>query len=480
MTVLYFIVGVSLGALLVWILYFSARREIVRIEEQKQLLQQEKHVVIEFMHNLVEAIGSGIEREKLYERIVHTSILSTGAISACLYELTEEKRLRGVVSEGLFPPLKTSLSDSENWNTRSKFLNDALQPEIYKLGEGIIGEVAQTLKPALIEDVYADPKIIKHKDPSLSISSLIVTPIAFRKKVFGVLALASHSDTMNFTENDFSLVQSLAEQAGMAINSANLMNILLEKNKLDFELTLASNIQNLLLPRTYPDTPNIQIDAYYKPAQKVGGDLYDIIELKDHKIGVVIADVSGKGIPASLLMAICQTNIRHFAQQFNSPADVLRSINREMYGEIRQDMFITMTYAIIDSKKGNITLARAGHELPLKFSFDKNKNCLSPEKIKSDGVALGMAPQNIFDNAIEDVVIPFKKGELFILYTDGVTEATNENFSEFGVESLAETIKTLTNQHPKSINMALIKAIETHSESIKNQDDLTLVTIKHT
>lgn len=478
MTVLYFITGIGLGTLLVWLLYFSARREIVRIEEEKQLLQQEKHIVIEFMHNLVEAIGEGVEREKLYQKIVHTAILSTGAISACLFELTEDNQLKGMVTEGLFPPLKEAKTKTER-STRARFINDIFEAEVFEMGEGIIGSTAESRVPLLIESAEGDSRVVRHKDPTLAINSLIVVPIEFRKKLLGVLALANPTDTMPFTQNDFSLAQSLAEQAGMAIHNANLMNILIEKNKLDFELTLASNIQNLLLPRSFPKHPKIEIDAYYRPAQKVGGDLYDVFELKDNRIGIVIADVSGKGIPASLLMAICQTNIHHFAQAYDSPAEVLRQMNREMHSEMRQDMFITITYAIIDGSNDKITLARAGHELPLIFKGNEKGTRYEAKQIRSEGIALGMVPSEVFDAVIEDVDIEFLPNELFVLYTDGITEATGKANKEFGVEELISTIEPLRDATPTLVNQTLIRRLEDFSESDKNTDDLTLVAIKH-
>ena len=121
----------------------------------------------------------------------------------------------------------------------------------------------------------------------------------------------------------------------------------------------------MLLPGEMPLFPCLDIDARYSPAQKVGGDLYDVFALSDTRLGIAVADVSGKGIPASLLMAICRTNLRQIAPRQGSPAQTLTDLNRVLGGNLSNGMFITMLYCVIDLAAGTVTMARAGHELPL-------------------------------------------------------------------------------------------------------------------
>lgn len=478
--IIYILVGIALGALSVWLLYFTARREIVRIEEEKQLLQQEKHLVIEFMHHLVEGIGASVEHEQLYQRIVHAAILSTGALSGCLFEKTHDDLLKGIASEGLFPPQRPLDETMYDKNmTRAQFIEKVLKSESFHMGEGLIGSVAQSKKAILIQNAERDPRVAIHMDSALAINSMIIAPILFRNTTLGVLALANPSDAMPFTENDLSLVESLAEQASMAIHSSNLMKLLLEKNKMDFELTLACNIQQMLLPKNFPDEPNLDIDTFYRPAQKVGGDLYDVIPLSPTRTGIAIADVSGKGVPASILMAICQTNLRHFAKQLTSPSEVLKAMNREMHPEMRRDMFITITYAIIDSESKTLTLARAGHESPLLLRYDSNEKKYVASKIYSDGMALGMVPGTLFDKVVQDVSTSFNSDDLLVLYTDGVTEAANQDEEEYGFNRLASHALQNIKLSSKRINNKIIQDIEDFVGTTEKVDDLTLVTIKH-
>lgn len=479
---IYFLSGLIVGGVLVWVFYFATRGEVVRIEEEKEVIKQERQIVIEFMHNLVEAIGEGVHEEQLYQKIVHTAILSSGALSACLFEITEENKLKGIATEGLFPPqraLSSQLEDKEP-KTRAEFIESILKSETFTIGEGLIGSVAQTQKAVLIKNALKDPRVIKHADSALEVNSMIVAPIFFRKTLLGVLAVANPVDSIPFNENDLSLVKSLAEQAGMAIHNLKLMTLMIEKKKLDFDLALASNIQGMLLPQSIPKINELEIAAYYQPAQKVGGDLYDIIPLSKHRLGIAIADVSGKGIPASLLMAICQTNLRHFARKKESPKEVLMALNEEIYNEINQDMFITMTYVVIDIKKNELRFARAGHEKPLFIKYLTDEDCFGSEKVDSQGIALGMVSNEIFSTIISEAVRPFNEKDALILYTDGVTEAINKRGEEYGFDRLAIDVLKSIHLTPEKINKQIITQVEMFSYPNKNFDDYTLVTIKHT
>lgn len=477
-----FIFGLTIGLILSLVTYLKRRKTIVYLEKDKQLLHQEKQTVIAFIHNLVQSIGEGGSHTELYQKIVHSAILSSGALSACLFECCEDNILRPIAIEGLFPPqknLKQLYQFYYTTNTRTELIEKILRAESYQFGEGVIGAVAQSKKSLLIPNAKEDPRIAQHYESSLMIHSLIVAPILFRNNLLGILAVANRADENPFNQNDLSVIESFAEQAGMAIHNANLMNILIEQKKIDFDLSLASNIQGMLLPKKFPKNKALQIDAYYQPAQKVGGDLYDVFALSENKIGIAIADVSGKGIPASILMAICQTNLRHLAQKHRSPSAVLKEMNCVMYPEIRQGMFITITYAILDTIDNKITLARAGHELPLIFKYNDKENNYSFERITSPGMALGMVPHEIFDQVIQDKSISFNPKDTFILYTDGITEATNNEDEEFGITRLNRSVASFLDSSTKNINQKIITALEEFTKESKNMDDLTLVTIKY-
>ncbi len=474
-----FIFGLLAGVIAQWLFYAGKRKQIKILDEEKQLLQQEKQIVVEFMHNMVEAVAEGSDREAMFQRIIHAAILSTGAMSACIFECRPDNTLKGIAVEGLFPPQR-KLPDAVTSKlvTRSQFLESILKSETYKMGEGLIGQVAKSRRALLIADAQNDPRIIQHDDPALQVRSFIVAPVLFQGNLIAVLAVANPSDGLAFTETDFSLVESLAEQVGLAVHNSDAMQLQIDKNKLDLDIELASNIQGLLLPKKFPPTDHITFASHYTPAQKVGGDLYDVFSLDEKTIAFAIADVSGKGISASILMAICQTHLRHFAQQHRSPSAVLSAINAAMEHTMQRDMFITMVYAVIDLETDKLTLARAGHELPL-FYDQHTKGGLDVGPIKSPGMAVGMVPPAIFDSIIQDTSINFGHDDALLLYTDGITEIANTQGHEYGSDRLIEILRMHGDKDPQTLIDQTMDSVYRFAQGTGQLDDLTLIAVRH-
>jgi len=467
-----------------WVMVLKKSRKIALLQEENQLIEQERELVIHFMHSLVDAIGGGAGRKELWQRIVNVSMQATHATSAAIFEVEEEDEgmLRGVAVQGLFPP-QHPLSEFARMKltTRTKFIESVLKSETIKIGEGFIGGVAHSGKGELVEDATRDPRINQHEDSLLQVKSIIACPIIFQEKLLGVLTVANPAGNLPFSQIDFSLIVNLAEQAGLAIHNADALHLQMEKKRMDMELELASNIQSMLLPQEFPESDELDIGATYIPAQKVGGDLFDIFTLPNNRIGVAIADVSGKGVPGSLLMAICQTNLRHYGRQFESPSAVLAAINHEMMSAgMRKDKFVTMVYVIFDLDRKEMTLARAGHEKPIllrQYQSPSEKRAL--EKIDSEGMALGMVPGTLFRSLIEDKVMKFDTGDTLLLYTDGVTEASNEEGTEYSFSRLADSLITLRERNAEELIEGILEKVARFSGKETYEDDLTLIALKH-
>jgi sigma-B regulation protein RsbU (phosphoserine phosphatase) len=450
-----------------------------RAEEDRQKIEQERERIVDFMHHMVEALGEGLTRQALLQRIVHASILCSGALSACIFEKTAKNTMKGVAVEGLFPPHRP-LDDaaSGKLTTRAKFIEQVLKSEEFPAGEGIVGRVALTGIGELLADAATDPRIVKHDDPALAVRSVIAVPLTFRDHFFGVLAVTNPADDLPFSATDFALLQSLAEQAALALHNAEFLHLQLERKQLDLDLSLASGIQQMLLPRAAPDVPGLDLDARYSPAQKVGGDLYDLIVLSETRLAVVVADVSGKGIPASLLMAICRTNLRQIAPRHASPARVLAELNRVLAADLDTGLFVTMLYAVIDTAADTVTFARAGHELPLFARRDPASGVYLTEFVGSEGMPLGMVPDDLFEASIADRTEAFARGDVCVLYTDGITEAPNEEDKEFSGPRLADTVRTLHNRSAREMNDGILEAVRRFTGDTDQRDDFTLVTMR--
>ncbi len=472
-----FILGAMSGAVLVYAFYWRAQRHAARVEEEKTSLLEERQIVLDYMHTMVDAVGERLSRDELFQRIVHASILSTGALSACIFEKGTDDMMRGVAVEGLFPPHRP-IPDTQRMQmgSRAKFIAQVLRSESFPVGEGIVGRVAATGRGELVVNAPGDARIVKHDDPALVVRSVIAAPIMVREKLIGVLCVCNAADGLPFTETDYSLVEALAEQAGLAVHNADFVALEVEKQRIDLDLTLASDVQQMLLPREMPFVPGLEIDARYMAAQKVGGDFYDVFPLEGGRLGIAVADVSGKGISASLLMAICRTSLRAIAPRHVSPAAAMKELNRSLSADIRSGMYITMTYVIVDAARSQLVLARAGHELPL--LADSGAHGFRHEFVGSEGMPLGLVDSEVFDAAIADREAPFGVGALLVLFTDGLTEAPNDDGREFGSARLADAVRSVHEQPAAAINTAVMKAVSTFSRG-EPRDDFTLLTLKH-
>ena len=452
-----------------------SRRGLARALDDIDRMREERQVIIEFLHRSADDIGSGANRGKIYRRIVRATALSCGAMSACVYEKSPDGRLTAKACEGLFPP-QTRKIEKRKDALRAEFIEDALRRETVEPNEGVLGEVAASGKGVLIKDAAKDPRVIRHEDDSLKIRSLMVVPLIFRGQLDGVLAVANPISGRAFTETEFSLARSLGEQCALALQNAEAVSALIMRNKLEFDLRLASSVQRYLLPERLPEVPGLEFAVRYLPQQLIGGDFYDFFKLPDGKIGIVIGDVSGKGISAAILMALCQTKLRYIASTGRSPAQTLKILNSEMVRAMRSDMFITMIYMILDPESGEAKFARAGHEPPL-LARAGSEGPAAP--LKSSGMALGMVSAELFDGVIEDAFFKMGPGDVLALYTDGLTEAADPRGDEYSAKKLAETVSTLRSRNANDLNEEIIKSVETFMEPEKKYgDDLTLLTVK--
>lgn len=474
-----FLLGGFIGAAIAYAFYWRARREASTLQEEKESLLEERRIVLDYMHTMVDAVGERLPRDELFQRIVHAAILSTGALSACIFEKGADNLLRGVAVEGLFPPHRP-IPDTQRMkmSTRAKFIEQVLRSEVFPVGEGLVGRVAATGRGELVANAAADPRIVRHEDAALAVRSVIAAPILVHKRLIGVLCVCNPADGLPFSESDYSLVEALAEQAGLAVHNADFLELQVEKQRIDMDLTLASDVQQLLLPRAMPAVPGIDLDARYQAVQKVSGDLYDVIELGYGRLGLAVADVAGKGVSASLSMAICRTALRLIAPAHLSPAKALSQLNRALAGNMREGVYITMVYAVVDASRNSLLIARAGHERPLLARHNRSAGTFTSDFISAEGMPLGLVDAALFESVIEDRAVEFAPGSTLLLYTDGLSEAPNAEEKEFGGARLADTLRAVHEGSAREINDAVLQAVANFTGTGRLRDDYTLLTLK--
>jgi sigma-B regulation protein RsbU (phosphoserine phosphatase) len=301
-----------------------------------------------------------------------------------------------------------------------------------RVGEGIIGWVAANRQPLLVNDVTQEPRYRLDKQGSLhKTRAELAVPLMVEDRILGVLDVQSNVPG-TFTGDDLFVLQTLADQVAVAIEDARLYQQALEQERLQRELDVAREIQASLLPETPPEIRGWDIAVRWQPARNVAGDFYDFIPLPDGRWGILIADVSGKGVPAALFMTLARTLIRTMAIDKGSPARALEHASDLIVTDARADMFVTVFYAVLDSATGAVTYANAGHLPPLIYCCQA---CGIACLLKG-GIALGAVP----DIELKEHAIELAPGDLLIMFTDGITEAVNARVEQFGDERLARLV----------------------------------------
>jgi len=219
-----------------------------------------------------------------------------------------------------------------------------------------------------------------------------------------------------------------------------------------------------------PELPGYQLAAYYQPAREVGGDFYDFLELDDGHLGLVVGDVTDKGVPAALVMATTRTMLRASAQRLDSPGEVLKRVNDVIVPDIPPNMFITCLYAILDPATGRLRYANAGHDLP----YRRRSSADGAEELRATGMPLGLLPGMSY----EEKEIVLERGESVLFYSDGLVEAHDPEREMFGFPRLQGLVGTHRSGGQAMVNFLLSELARFTGEEWEQEDDITLVTLE--
>lgn len=300
-----------------------------------------------------------------------------------------------------------------------------LQELRLKMGEGLIGHVAVSGKPYIARDVRKDARYINARART---RSEMVAPIISNDEVIGVFDL--ESDELDaYSEDDLEVLMLLASQVAIIIDKVMLHEQLIEKKRLETQLEVARQVQLELLPPRDPQLEGFDISAYNFPTEEVSGDYYDWVRIYDDQIGIVIADVAGKGVPAALLMAFLRASLRAASHIGYAPHISMSKVNYLLWESIERNQFVTAFYGILDATNRTLSYSNAGHNPPV--LIDAEGNARFEER---GGVPLGM----FRDSRYYEYYATIEPGQMLVLYTDGVTEAMNAAEEEYGRERLVD------------------------------------------
>jgi serine phosphatase RsbU (regulator of sigma subunit) len=288
----------------------------------------------------------------------------------------------------------------------------------------------------------------------------------------GSILLGRAHDLPLFSAADKRLVASVASQAALALERAELQRTVTARRALDQELAIGRRIQISLMPRRFPEIPGWEIAAAYEPAREVGGDFYDVFRLRDQpgSIGLVVADVTGKGIPAAILMADTRALIHAAADHGGTPVETLTRVNRILISERSSGLFVTVAHAVLDSATGRLQLALAGHDPIHVLRADGTLDVLDPP-----GRLIGM----VADLEAEPVDLVLEPGDALVAHTDGVTEARSVDGGFYSEERFRALLRSLAGAEASAIVAAVDADVAAFRAGADPSDDLTLLVVRH-
>ena len=298
---------------------------------------------------------------------------------------------------------------------------------------------------------------------------LIAVPLAIKSDIFGVMLIEEGENARRFRSRRLEIINGIAQQAALAIQNDLLQQEMVVSERLETEVQLARQIQQTFIPSILPTHPNWQIAARWRTARQVGGDFYDVIELPNDRLGIFIADVADKGMPAALFMALTRTLVRAAVLETASPAAALRRVNDLLLPDTQQGMFVTAVYGELDLMRGTFTYVNAGHNPPY---WARSNGML--ERLTRTAVALGVMEQP----SIHEQVLSLEHGDTLLLYTDGLTEAFSPDGDLFGETRLVNVLTSFRATSADEVIRAVEDCLNNFVDTNPLADDLTMLAIR--
>lgn len=417
-------------------------------KENEKLMGAVKELSI--LNEIAIAVSSTLSLEKILNLIIEKCIKHLKIEQAAIMLLNKEDK---------GAPFKTMVRRGDS---RSEMLP-------YRLDSQLTGWMLINKKSLIINDFENDERFRKIGNETFKINSMACVPLITKGQMIGLIVLFNKISEEGFANNDERMLSIIATQSGQVIENARLMEEEKTLFSIQEELKLAYDIQMNLLPKEPPVVPGYDIVGKSIPAKEVGGDYFDFIKLTENKMAFCLGDISGKGLPAAILMSNLQATVHGQAILKSGIKEWLRHCNTLMYRNSDPEKFSTFFLGILDFKEGNICYSNAGHNYPLFFSSDKKSR-----QLEKGGIVLGC----LEDYPFAEERIKMEDGDLLLIYSDGITEAINENDEEFGESRLADIILSNRNDSSTELVDKIINSVYLYAGNLEQMDDMTLVIIR--
>ncbi|TAG09453.1 MAG: GAF domain-containing protein [Verrucomicrobia bacterium] len=458
----------------------NQRRRSKRLQNRFKAFRSEEERLFLFLHDLAIAIEqTQPTSNKLSEIIVDgiDKVITARGGAIYLIESDPQFLIPSYISESCPPLVGIPVEIQKKAKRNASALESYIRLSRIPIDEGILGHCLSIGQYLHVKDLKYHPALRDSFTQYNENVSALIAPLRYAGKDLGVLAVARRAEDGVFTSNEFNTFRMAAEQSSFAIGNARLHRIAQEKTVIERELRNARDVQRILLPQADPRVSGFRISGMNLPARIISGDYYDYLNLNDHLLGIVIADVSGKGLPAGLLMAMCRSLMRSAARETFSASQTLAMVNRQLFPDIREDMFISMSYSILNTEAGSLTTCRAGHDPALLYRWSTNK----VEMLRPQGLALGVDQGSVFERVTQEITVNLQRGDCVLFYTDGIKEAVNAQDEEFGIERLCEVFRKAAPHGAETIMQEIQETLFQFTGEGPQMDDITMVVIeKHT
>jgi sigma-B regulation protein RsbU (phosphoserine phosphatase) len=335
--------------------------------------------------------------------------------------------------------------------------------------ERFLKSLAEVHAPARIGDIKKrNLQLVREKLEPLGVKAIV--PMQIQQELRGVLCLGEKMSREDYSVRDLEFLYSLGNLAIISLENARLFKEAIEKQRLEDELLIAREIQKGLLPSRLPEIPNFEIAATNISSKQVGGDYYDAISLGNSRSVIAIGDVSGKGTPASLLMANIQASIRALVPFDISMSELTKRVNDLMYENTSSDRFVTFFWGLLDAEKKALTYVNAGHNHPYLVRSDGRM-----ERLEKGGMILGIMSTLI---PYEEETVYFNTGDSLVLFTDGVSEAMNKSAEEYGEPRLENVLQNTRGRSAQEILDGIHQDVKKHTGDFPQSDDITLLVLR--
>lgn len=448
-----------------------------RIAREKTEIEVEERRMFGFLHGLGEKLQEDNSPGNMHRYIVDGVAEVIGADAGILYLLDADTDLLVPVYQTKTTPPVLPMPDEiaaiDDRREVRKQYRSFVRLAALALEGTILGKSLVSGKSVHVENLEEVPGYSGRENSLHEGVGFLAAPLVYGQKRIGVLAMTL-GDSKPFSQNDREVFDSVSEQSSFALGSAIIHSDAAEKRRLERELTQASEIQRVLLPGSSPELSDYDIAADYRAARIVSGDYYDYLRIDEDRFGIAIGDVCGKGIAASLIMAMCRSNLRANSTENISAASVLHAVNRSIFPDIKEDMFVSLLYLIMERGADEITMARAGHEPPLLYHGETGE----VEMIEPPGLAAGVDKGPVFKRSVKDHRFRMQSGDILLLYTDGITESENRSGEEFGIEKLIEALRRGSGGSSEDLVRDITEEVVAFSEGMAQTDDITLIAIE--